>query len=60
VASCCDKKYRLGVCDVHKLTLNDSSERLVAYCKICKAFICKACNYNYPLRVIAAIKSAAK
>lgn len=54
---CCDGKYRNGICDVHRLLFNDFSEKQVKYCKICKAFICKACNYNYPGRAIAAMKN---
>lgn len=47
-----DKKT--GVCDVHKLTFNDTTEREVTYCEICNAWICDDCEKNYSARAKAA------
>lgn len=53
---------QVGVCDVHKYALDDTTQRIVNYCGLCDAWICTECWGNYPLRaramVIRGTKSA--
>ena len=45
--------YRLDTCDVHELVDGDSSKRMVAYCRICDAWMCDTCKDNELKRVAA-------
>lgn len=45
-----------GVCDVCRLTLDDTSEKEVKYCAVCSAWICDKCEFS-SRRIIAFIKS---
>ncbi len=45
-----------GVCDVCRLTLDDTSVKEVKYCAVCSAWICEKCEFS-SRRIIAFIKS---
>lgn len=40
-------KTKTDTCDCHKYALNDSTFRVVHWCKLCKAWICDECTDNY-------------
>ncbi len=50
------EKWQNGVCDVCRLTLNDSSVKEVKYCAVCSAWICRECEFS-SRRLVAFAKS---
>lgn len=46
----------LGICDVCRLTLNDTRVKEVEYCAVCYAYICKECEFS-SRRIVAFAKS---
>lgn len=47
-------KKKMGVCDVCLLVDNDSRERLVKWCEVCKANVCDNCRGSVLRRAKAA------
>ncbi len=49
-------KWESGVCDICRLTLNDSTLKEVKYCAVCSAWICRDCEFS-SRRLVAFAKS---
>lgn len=50
--------FAQGICHVHYLTQDDKTERDIAYCKKCDAWICMECAPNLLLRAEAMVIQA--
>ena len=42
-----------GICDVHRLVLNDTIIRDLKWCRKCQSWICDQCRPNIALRAMA-------
>ncbi len=56
----CSKSKVLSVCRVCELVDGDYTEKEVAFCKICVAYICERCWNSKSRRMKAATKSGIK
>lgn len=48
-------KWKTGICEVHHYALDDNKKRKIFYCSDCDAWMCKSCDKDIVLRMMALI-----
>ena len=48
-------KWKAGVCEVHWYALGDNNKRKIFFCGDCKAWLCKSCDKDVVLRMMAMV-----
>lgn len=49
-----EKKYIIGICEVHYYSKGDRTPRRVFCCNFCKAWMCDECANRWDRRLLAA------